>query len=123
METRPLPQKQSNQTPALSKKTSRLHELVQKTNFALLRSAKLPAWHKTTLTTFDASQPAAIVFKLSVAAAVALDLWNCITEEHLPPNNMFCFLLKSFVLKTNEQFSKRMICFQSESLGMVRVGN
>ena len=29
---------------------------------------------------------------------------------------MFCSVWKSFVLKTNEHFSKRMICFQIESL-------
>ena len=51
-----------------------------------MKSAKLPAWHKTTFITFDANQPTAFVFKLGVAAAIALDLWNCIAEENLPPN-------------------------------------
>ena len=46
----------------------------------------MPAWHKTTLITFDANQPTEFIFKLGVAAAIAFDLWNCITEENLPPN-------------------------------------
>ena len=65
---------------------SRLNELAQKTNFTLLKSAKLSAWHKTTLITLDANQPTAFVLKLCVAGAVTLDLWDCITEENLLPN-------------------------------------
>ena len=65
---------------------SRLNELAQKTNFTLLKSAKLSAWHKTTLITLGTNQPTVFVLKLCVAAAVALDLWDCITKENLLPN-------------------------------------
>ena len=86
METRPLPTKAIKPSACAWSNGKSPQRTCTKTNFTLLKSAKLPAWHKTTLTTFDANQPTAFVFKLGVAAAVALDLLNCITEEHLPPN-------------------------------------
>ena len=78
--------KQSSQTSALSLTARRLCELAQTTNFTVLKSAELLAWHKTTLTTLAANQPAAFVLEISVVAAVVLHRGHYVYEKHLSSN-------------------------------------
>ena len=122
METRPLPTKAIKPSACAWSNGKLPERTCTKTNFTLLKGAKLPAWHKTALITLDANQPTAFVFKLGVAADIALDLWNCITEANLPPdvtaNNPITDNQQPFVLVDDIRSS----CSKSAAVGAAADG-